>query len=95
MPGCARLMDIDSGHGCFPPRPNCSGSENVMVDNRKVHRKTDRWLPHCCPTQGCHDATTSTASNTVFANNLGIARIGDSVSCGSTIKQGSTTVIIG
>lgn len=95
MPGVVRKMDMDSGHGCFPPRMNIGSSSDVMVDNKGVHRKTDKWLQHCCPKQGCHDAITSTASETVFANNLGIARINDKVSCGSTIKQGSSTVFIG
>lgn len=95
MPGICRLSDNDSGHPpCFPPRPNNKASVDTFVDNKGVHRLTDTWNVHCCKA-GCHDAKTVSASNSVFVNNLGAARIGDSVSCGSTIVEGSTTVIIG
>lgn len=95
MPGVCRLFDKDTGHGCFPPRPNTKGSPDCFVDKRPVHRKTDTWMPHCCPGHGCHPGTTSSGSTTVFVNKLNVARIGDSISCGGTIAQGSTTVIIG
>lgn len=95
MPGVARLSDMDTGHGSWPPRPNCQASSTVFADNKGVHRKTDKWPPHCDPKGHCHPANTSTSSNTVFADNLGVARIGDSVSCGGKIAQGSSTVFAG
>ena len=96
MPGICRLNDRDSGHmPAFPGRQNNKASQDTFVDNKGVHRKTDTWIQHCCPNNGCHSSTTVTASTTVFANKLGVARIGDFLDCGGKIIQGSSTVIIG
>lgn len=37
------------GHGCWPPRPNIQGSENVFVNSRPHHRLDDLWAVHCVP----------------------------------------------
>lgn len=94
MPGACRKTDVSMGHGCFPSRPNIDGSTDVIIDGLGAHRKDDKWLIHICGKQS-HDGSLSSASNTVFANNRGIGRIGDSISCGDTVKTGSSTTIIG
>ena len=45
---CARIYDLCTGHGCWPPRVNNQGSPNTFVNNRNVHRQTDHWVTHCC-----------------------------------------------
>ncbi len=94
MPKVVRLGDICSGHGCWPPRKNDQGSPNVFANNIKVHRKTDHWPVHCC-NNDCHDGNISNGSGSVFVNGLGVARVGDPVSCGSTAAQGSQNVFAG
>jgi len=47
MPGVARLGDIGTGHGCFPPRANVQGSPDVYVNDLPVHRQSDAWGSHC------------------------------------------------
>jgi uncharacterized Zn-binding protein involved in type VI secretion len=81
----ARLFDLCTGHGCWPPRPNVQGSENVFVNSRPHHRLDDAWMVHCCPTGGCHPSTTCSGSTTVFVNSLPAARVGDVVCCTSFI----------
>ena len=49
MPAVARLADLCTGHGCWPPRPNAEGSPYVFVNLRPAHRQHDAWLPHTCP----------------------------------------------
>ena len=95
MSGCARLSDKDTGHGCFHGRQNIEASSDVFVDKKGVHRKGDRWITHCCHHHGCHSAQTSTGSSSVFVNGKPVARIGDSLSCGGVIIEGSGTVFIG
>jgi uncharacterized Zn-binding protein involved in type VI secretion len=92
MPAC-RLGDICTGHGCFPPRPCISGSENVLVNGRPQHRVGDAWAAHCCLL--CHPGALASGSSTVIVNGLGAGRIGDPVSCGSIVMTGSENVIIG
>lgn len=80
----ARLADLCTGHGCYPPRPNIEGSPNVFVNSRPHHRLGDGWSVHCC-TGGCHDSVTCGGSSTVFINSLPAARVGDPVCCTSNI----------
>ncbi len=47
MPGVARLNDLCTGHGCFPPRPNSQASPDTFCNNRGVHRQTDSYYVHC------------------------------------------------
>lgn len=93
MPHVVRLGDLCTGHGCWPPRGNCTASPNVLTNNIPQHRLTDKWPPHCCPAVGCHPGTTVQGSPNVFVNMLAIARQGDAVSCGSRCNQHSPDVI--
>lgn len=93
MPGIVRLADLCTGHGCFPSRPNISASENVMCNNKPVHRVGDSWSVHCCG-KSCHGGTQSTGSPNVMVNNRPVARIGDSVNCGSSNMEGSLDTIV-
>lgn len=96
MPAIVRLGDTCSGHSCFPPRANSSGSPDVFVDGLPVHRVGDSWATHGCthnpPVHGIHDGTQGSGSPNVFANGRAIARVGDSVSCGSSNASGSPDV---
>lgn len=93
MPGIVRLGDKCSGHNGFPPRPNNQASSNVFVNNLGVHRVGDSWETHC--NNSCHSGIASSGSSTVFCNSKGVCRIGDSVSCGSTMVEGSTNTFAG
>lgn len=88
-----RQNDICTGHGCWPPRPNASWSNDVFVNGLGVHRKSDSWRIHCC--RSCHGGNTVSGSQTVFANGLEIARVGDPVSCGSKCNTGSENTFAG
>lgn len=94
MPAATRIGDVCSGHGCFPPRINIEGSDNVFINNIGAHRNGDDWAVHCCG-DSCHDSTTSGGSSRVYINGKRAARIGDKVACGSAIAQGSPDVFIG
>lgn len=93
MPGIVRFGDECSGHDGYPPRPNDEASTNVFANGLGVHRLGDHWPAHC--NDGCHDGVASSSSLTVFANSKGVCRIGDSVSCGSTMIEGSVDTFAG
>ncbi len=93
MTNAVRIGDITSGHGCFPPRPTITGSNNVLIENIPAHRVGDMVAVHCCGPV-CHDGVTITGSPKVFINGLQAARIGDMVSCGDTLLVGATKVIM-
>lgn len=94
MPPVTRLGDVCSGHGCWPSRPNDTASPNVYANNIPIHRQSDHWVVHCCPPP-CHDGVLAAGSPTVYINNLQCGRIGDPVSCGSTVATGSPNVFAG
>jgi uncharacterized Zn-binding protein involved in type VI secretion len=94
MPAVVRLGDNCSGHGCYPARANTQASSNVFVNGKGGHRLGDGWSSHCCGIP-CHDGVASSGSSTVFVNGKPICRVGDSVSCGSTMAQGSNNVFAG
>lgn len=90
MKNTARLGDICTGHGCWPPRPNVQGSPNVCTNGIPNHRKTDAWAPHTCPPiPQTHSSILCEGSPTVFTNGLEQGRVGDPVCCGSFIATGS------
>lgn len=95
MPAVCRLGDISTTDPCgAPERPNNQASSNVFANGIPVHRQSDNWVQHACPGSSPHGAQTVSGSPNVFVNSLPVARIGDSISCGSTIKTGSPDVFV-
>jgi len=93
MPGVVRLTDICSGHGCWPSRGNVSASTDVFVNSLGAHRVGDGWAAHTCPPiPETHSSSQATGSPTVFVNGVALARIGDSIACGSSNATGSEDV---
>lgn len=96
MPAVARLGDICTGHGCWPPRPCVEGSPNVFINGRPAHRVGDAWAPHTCPAiPETHASVQAQGSSKVFVNGRPLARIGDAVACGSKVATGSGNVFAG
>jgi len=95
MPGVARLGDVCTGHGPWPPRPNNGASGDVFVNGIPVHRQGDGWAVHCNPEPQCHGSALAAGSSTVYVNGLQVGRIGDPVACGSSVASGSGDVFAG
>jgi len=93
-PPATRLTDNCTGHGCYPPRPAVSGSENVFTNNLNQVRVTDQYASHCCDAS-CHGGILAEGSSTVYINNLPAGRQGDPIDCGSYADIHSPDVIIG
>lgn len=92
MPAISTLTKNSTSDPCgAPPRPPLTASPDVFAENLAVHREGDSWVLHPCGVV-MHGATTSSGSPTVFINNQPLARVGDLISCGSTIAEGASTV---
>lgn len=91
----AKIGDSETGHGCFPPVPLISGSNNVMTNKKPAARVGDSFAPHCCPKSGCHAPKAARGSSKVIINGRPAARLGDNDSCGGVIMTGSPNVLIG
>lgn len=95
MAKAARLGDIGSGHGCFPPTPIVAGSGNVVTNGLPAARQGDPLAPHGCGNCPPHGRSISGGSGTVFINGKPAARAGDGIGCGGSVAAGSGDVLIG
>lgn len=95
MPKVARISDLCTGHGCFPPRAATGASPDVYAEGLATHRQGDGWAAHGCPGCVSHAGSLASGSSTVFVNGRELGRIGDPVSCGSSVAVGAQTVFAG
>lgn len=95
MPAVTRLGDLDTGHDACGPTALNSGSGNVYVNGKKVGRVNDTYDPHGCIVHAPHSGVIASGSSTVYVNGRQIGRIGDPVSCGGSVKVGSSNVYAG
>ncbi len=93
MPPVHLFGGLDSGHQCFPPRPNIQGAVTVFAEGRPIHCVGHMWVPHtCAPPVPPHPSVLAIGSFTVFAEGAGVGRLGDLLSCGSMTVDGAATV---
>lgn len=92
MPAVTRLQDQCTGHDSCPPKPLVTGSPNVFVNGKPKGRVTDKYESHGCVVHTPHQDEIAQGSSTVFCNGLSVARVGDSVSIGGSVQDGSPDV---
>ncbi len=93
MPAVTRLGDLSTGHGSYPPQPSIEASSKVLASGVGVVLLGDKYAVHCS-SGSCHDGVASSGSPKVFASGRAKVRVGDSISCGSKVAQGSPKVIL-
>ena len=92
--GVAKLDSLCSGHDDFQQRNPVTCSDSLFVTGLGVISIGDTWEFHEHGGKN-HDSVQSTGSSSIFVNNKAVARIGDSIECGSTVMTGSDTVFFG
>lgn len=96
MPAVGRKGDNCTGHGCWPSRPAVSGSPNVTINNIPALRVDDAYAAHTCPAiPETHDGNQAQGSSSVTVNAKALSRVGDNVSCGGALAEGSPNVTSG
>lgn len=95
MPAATRLGDNNTGHDACPPVALASASGDVFINERGAGRLNDTYASHSCKIHSPHVGHVSNGSTTVFINGRPAARIGDSISCGGSVAEGSPDVFIG
>lgn len=97
MPAVCRgdSVDNDVMHCSTPKRDK--RSSNVFCNGTGISRQGDNNTLHKLPGAPCpsHAAPISTGSSTVFVNNKGCGRVGDSVSGCTSVSTGSSNVFAG
>lgn len=95
MPAVSFLGSRCTGDGCFPPRNSLNGgASTVFVNGKPVLLAGAAWAVHGCG-DDAHDGTSTGCSSTVFVEGHGVVRVGDDISCGSAVAEGSSTVFAG
>lgn len=96
MPAITRSGDSCTGHDACPPRPLATGSPDVFVNGRAAGRvSADSYALHGCAVHAPHSAVISSGSGNTFINGFPAGRVGDPVSCGGSVADGSPNVFVG
>lgn len=93
--GISRLGDFESGHDCHFPVTTVTASPNVVINKIPACSEGNITAPHNCPDKPPHPDKIVKGSKKVFINKRGAARIGDLLSGGAVMTQGSHTVLAG
>ena len=95
MLNAARLNDVGSAHGCFPPNQIIQKSDDVLINGLPAVRVGDAVAFHGCLTCPPHGRNIAQGSSSVVINDRPAARVGDAIDCGGVIETGSDDVMIG
>lgn len=88
-------VDASRGHGCFGPTVAATGSLTVFTDQIAEVRVSDRYIPHCCPNQGCHTPMVTVGARVTYTDQLPTHRSDDPLGCGDVSGHGSLTTYAG
>jgi uncharacterized Zn-binding protein involved in type VI secretion len=95
VPAVTRIGDSDVTHCSGMTR--AQGSSNVFCNGIPVSRQGDNNTPHLLPAPICptHSAPIAVGSRSVFVNQRGCGRVGDSISGCTSVAEGSSNVFAG
>ncbi len=101
MPAVVRIGDMSTGHDCFPPT-SMQGTpvSKTFINGRKpgVRNGQSFHQTHSCG-DTVHPApearSHSGGSSNTFIEGFAASRIGDNISCGDAVGQGSPNTFIG
>lgn len=95
MPAATRLGDCCTGHDGCGSTSLVDCSPNVNINGKGAGRLGDSYASHGCLAHPSHQDKIDAGSSTVFINGLPAARVGDAVSIGGSVQDGSDNVFIG
>ncbi len=95
MPAATRLGDSCTGHDGCGSTLLIECSPNVNINGKGAGRLGDSYAAHGCIVHPSHQDKIAAGSSMVFINGLPAARIGDAVSIGGSVRDGSNNVFIG
>lgn len=96
MAAASRRGDLSAGHACFPPT-NCTGgvASKTFINGIPAQIIGASYTAHRCGKTVHPSRQASSGSGTVYIEGQPAIRIGDSISCGDSVGQGSPNVQFG
>ncbi|WP_413113433.1 PAAR domain-containing protein [Thaumasiovibrio sp. DFM-14] len=88
MAGIALLQSVCSGHGGYNPRPSITGQPQFLVNGVPVMATGDLFTLHFRPDSPPCGPGSAHGTSKLMINGKPAAKIGDAVSCGSSITTG-------
>lgn len=96
MAAASRRGDLSAGHGCFPPTNCSSGVASItFINGIPAQILGSSYTAHVCGQTIHPSRLASSGSSTVYIEGQQAIRIGDSISCGDSVGQGSPNVQFG
>lgn len=95
MPAVTRVGDKSTGHDNCPPVEAVEGSKNVFMNGKPAVLMGDKYAPHGCENHQIHQGILAGGSPSTFINGKSVGRVGDPISCGGTVAEGSNNIFIG
>lgn len=91
MPKVTLVGHNDTGHGCYPPRPATKGDPFFTINGIDVHCEGHARAVHCCvnPPHPCHGGVLASGCSWFTVNDNEVGRVGDPVSCGGSVAEGT------
>lgn len=90
MAGIAYENSLTTGHSTAPPTNLISSQDLVTVDGKKVIVDGDKIIPHAYHDDPPHNGHVIASGDVVYIMGKAVAQIGDPISCGDTVSEGSS-----
>lgn len=95
MAGIAIEQAWTTGHETAPPTRLKVSQNLVFVEGRRVHVHGDEIIPHAYEDHHPHEGYAIASDDVeIYINGIKVVRIGDRISCGDTISEGSSITIV-
>lgn len=94
MAGLAFDGSITTGHSSAPPTRLISTQDIVYVEGKAVLVEGDEIVKHSYTDDPPHGGVVISSNAVVHIGGKRVAQIGDRISCGDTISEGSSIVVV-
>lgn len=90
MAGIAFENSITTGHSTAPPTSLVGSQDLVTLEGRRVLVEGDRIVPHSYEDDPPHTGVVICSNTVVYIMGKKVAQIGDRITCGDTVSEGSS-----
>lgn len=94
MAGIALDRALTTGHSSAPPTVVLATQDHVIIEGRRAVVEGDRIIEHNYHDKPPHGGTVICHNNNIFIMGKKVAQVGDKITCGDTISEGSSISVM-